>query len=216
MVWHQSLKCWNLWEYLWLSVSSGTSHGNSLGSCLAEIKEQVLTCLSSDLIFNCSLLFCVDTVLYEFKREKQQATAQPDCNLSGVFFKLIVQLLALAVEGKHHLLLLIYFAQIFPNPKPKTYIKSRYRRQCPGDNPTQQFMNKQPSLFFRKGKNTQFCFTGHISHVCFFHPSSVKCCLAGRGFLLRALSGAICHLFMVVTNLLCMENTKQIFYTVVI
>lgn len=38
-VWHQRLKCWNLWECLWLSVSPGTLHGNLLKSCLAESEE---------------------------------------------------------------------------------------------------------------------------------------------------------------------------------
>lgn len=38
-MWHQRLKCWNLWEFLWLSVSPGTLHGNLLKSCLAESEE---------------------------------------------------------------------------------------------------------------------------------------------------------------------------------
>ncbi len=71
MVWHQRLKCWNLWGFLWLSVSPGTLHGNLLKSCLAESEEGTcidLPCFWSHLQLQpCSplVLLSVDRAPYE-------------------------------------------------------------------------------------------------------------------------------------------------------
>lgn len=81
MVWHQRLKCWNLWGFLWLSVSPGTLHGNLLKSCLAESEEG--TCIDLPRFWSrlqlqpCSplVLLSVDRVPYEVEHVK--------CSTSG-------------------------------------------------------------------------------------------------------------------------------------